>query len=72
MGADIVGVEVLIATDVEPSAEDDGVGEVGVDGLLFNLELAGDVKSVISDVEQVHRALVVQGVDSSLQFIPFT
>ena len=70
--ADIVGVEVLVAADVEPSAADDGVGKVRVGGLLFNLKPAGDVESVISDIEQVHCALVVQGVDSYIPLIPFT
>ena len=62
----------MIAADVEFSATDDGVGEVGVGGLLSNLESANFLKSVISDIEQVHCALVVQGVDSYIPLIPFT
>jgi hypothetical protein len=37
------------------------VGEVGVGGLFLNFESANLLKSVVSDIEQVHRALVVQG-----------
>ena len=48
IGADVVGVEVLVAADVESSAADDGVGEVGVGGLFLYLESAGLFESVVS------------------------
>ena len=61
---EIVGVEVLIAADVESSAADDRVSEVGVGRLLPHLELAGDVESVVSDIGQIYRTFVVESVDS--------
>lgn len=66
IGADIIGVKILIATDVESPAANNGVGEIGIGGLLLHLALTRNPEAVFRDIEQVHRVVVIEGVKFSV------
>ena len=59
IAADVVNEKVRITAD-NPSAADHGMGEIGVDGLLFQKELAHDVESLRGGRQQRERALVLR------------
>ena len=64
--ANIIGVEILITSNIEPSTDNDRMCKVGVGRLPFQLEPADHVETVRSDSQQEHRALMVQGIDHSV------
>ena len=61
--ANVVDVKILITAEIQLSAANDRMREVGINGLPFQVELADNVETIRSNRQQGHRALVVQAVD---------